>query len=49
MNIEYGTAFAAVDSPVLRLGRAVDCLSLLIKPWLLDSYYIGFAAVVEGN
>jgi hypothetical protein len=47
MDIEYSAAFAAVDSPVLRLCRAVDGLCLFIKPWLLDSNEVNLAALVK--
>jgi hypothetical protein len=47
MNIKYCAAFAAIDSPVLSLCRAVNYLGLFIKPRLLDCYNVSLAVVVK--
>jgi hypothetical protein len=47
MDIEDSTAFAAVDSLVFCLCRAVDRLCLFIKPWFLDSNKVNLAAIIK--
>jgi hypothetical protein len=47
VDVECSAAFAAIDSLVLRLCRAVDSLYLFIKPRLLDGNNVNLAAIVK--